>query len=100
MHLWILLKLIVLLILSACHEIVLFLQAVFEAAVQKPGLLHPTKNVGFAMTKLLARESRKCLQRWLIIGVIRLENENNRYKIKINEEMRKTEVKIKNEAEY
>jgi len=63
--------------------------------VQKSGLLHPTKNVGFAMTKLLTRD-RKFLRGWPIVGVVCLENENSQYKIKINENMRKVEVKIKN----
>src|SRR5207247_9710752 len=72
MHLLILLK-----------WIFLFLQTCFAVALQKYGLLHPTKNVGFAMTKL-SRKNRKFLQRWPIVGVVRLESENNQYKIKIN----------------
>ena len=50
------------------------------------------------MTKLLTRESRKFLRGWPIIGVVRLENENNPYKIKINTNGRKVEIKIRNKA--
>jgi hypothetical protein len=72
--------------------------------VQKPGLLHPTKNVGFAMTSLLIRKNRKFLFRWPIVGLVCPEHENSQYKMKINENMIKAEVKIKtkqtNEVKY
>jgi len=64
--------------------------------IQKTGLLHPTKNVGFAMTKLLIKEIRTFLRRWLIARVVRLENENNQYKIEIKHKNEKTGSKNKN----
>jgi hypothetical protein len=95
MHLWVLLKWIVLLICSSL-AICLFFQGNFAMTIQKTGLLHPTKNVGFAMTKLLIKEIRKFLRRWLIARVVRLENENNQYKIEIKHKNEKNGSKNKN----